>query len=296
MSASPNLARAYLGLALTALFWAGNAVVARGVADSIPPLALAFWRWVLAAAILAPFASRLLWRDRAVLWQRRVPLAILAMLSVGMFNTFLYLAAQSTTAINITLFNATIPVVVAGLAWLLLSDQPSRTRLAGIALGLAGIAAIISRGDWFGLARLALNAGDLWMLAAVAAWGLYSVLLRRYAFPVHPLALLLAQILLGLPMILPFYLWEHAYTGGLDWSLELVPVLGFVGIFPSLLAYLFWNHGVHSVGPSRAALFIYLIPVFASGLAVSFLGEVLQLHHLTGAVLILAGLWLASRS
>ncbi|WP_193222284.1 DMT family transporter [Alkalilimnicola sp. S0819] len=286
---------AYLGLAAAALFWAGNAIVARAVVDLIPPITLVFWRWVIAFLVLSPFALGAVIRDRRLLLARWPKLLVLAALSVGSFNAFLYIAAQTTTAINITLFNATVPMLVVALAWLLQGQRPRLLGMVGIVLGFAGILAIVSGGEWRRVVGLSLNGGDLWMLAAVGVWGLYSVQLRQYGAGLHALSLLWALILLGLPMLLPFYVWELWSSGPLEWQPPILWAFLFVGIFPSLLAYLFWAHGVRQAGPSRASLFIYLIPVFTTVVAVPVLGEQLLWHHLGGGLLILAGLWLASR-
>jgi len=287
-------ALAYTGLVLTALFWAGNAVVARGTVGEIPPVALAFWRWVIALTILSPVGVPRVVRQWRVIRQHWRVLWALATLSVGLFNSLLYLAAQSTGAINITLVNSTIPVVVALLSWLLLGEAPNRVQSTGIAAALLGMLTIVARGDPGVFVGLEFNAGDVIMVAAVLVWGCYSVLLRRHAVPLHPVALLTVLIALGLPVIVPFYLWELASGGGFTPRLGLLPALGYVGVFPSILAYLFWNIGVHRVGPTRAAVFIYLLPVFAAGLAVTFLGESLHLYHAVGGLLILVGLLLAT--
>lgn len=234
-------------------------------------------------------------RQWAVIRARWPALLALAGLSVGAFNTLLYLAAQSTGAINITLVNATIPIVVAVFAWLLLGERVSRIQAFGIAAALAGMLTIVARGDPGVLLAIEINAGDGIMVAAVLVWGGYSVLLRRAAPALPPVALLTVLVAMGLPVILPFYLWELAATGGFRLRAELLPVFLYVGVFPSVLAYLFWNHGVQSIGPTRSAVFIYLLPVFAAVMAVAFLGETLHAYHGVGGLLILVGLYMASR-
>lgn len=285
----------YTGLVLTALFWAGNAVIARGTVGDIPPVALSFWRWVIALALLAPFGLPRVIRQWPVVRTHWRILLALATLSVGLFNTLLYLAAQSTGAINITLVNATIPIVVALFAWTLLGEVVSRLQALGIAAALLGMVTIVARGDPAVLLSVDINVGDGIMAGAVLVWGAYSVLLRRYAPVLHPLTLLTVLVTMGLPIILPFYIWELLVVGSFEPRAGLLPPFIYVGIFPSLLAYLFWNHGVQTIGPTRSAVFIYLMPVFASILAVSFLDERLHPYHAVGGLLILAGLYLVSR-
>lgn len=285
----------YAGLVFTALFWAGNAVIARGTAGEIPPLALSFWRWAIALVLIAPFGLPRVLRQWPQIRARWPALLALATLSVGAFNTLLYLAAQSTGAINISLVNSTIPIVVAVFAWAFLGEAVSRIQAVGIIAALAGMLTIVGRGDIAVLLGVDINLGDGIMVVAVFVWGGYSVLLRQSAPTLHPLALLTMLISLGLPVILPFYLLELALTGGFAFRAGMLPAFAYVGIFPSLLAYLFWNHGVQTIGPTRSAVFIYLLPVFAAILAVAFLGETLHGYHGVGGALILIGLYLASR-
>lgn len=286
---------AYAGLILTTLFWAGNAVVARGVVGEIPPLALSFWRWALALLFLLPFGAPRLWRQRQVLRQRWPSLLALAAFSVGAFNTLLYLAAQSTTALNITLFNSTIPVVVALLARGILGERLRPVQALGIIFALCGMLVIVGQGDWRTFTTFAFQPGDLIMICAVCSWGLFSVLLRRQAVPLDPLAFLTAQVGLGVMLIFPFYLLELLLHGGFTLRPGLVPPFLYVAIFPGIIAYACWNYGVHRVGPARAAMFMYLNPVFAAVLAWVFLGESLHRFHLLGGALILAGLYLTTQ-
>jgi drug/metabolite transporter (DMT)-like permease len=293
---SRTLWLAYAGLILTPLFWAGNAVVGRSVVDTIPPLSLAFWRWVLALVILIPLGLPGILRQWPVIRQRWPSMLLLATFSVSAFNTLLYLAAETTTALNITLINSTIPVMVALLAWLILGDRIRRLQAGGIGLALLGILITVSRGDWQTFTELAFQPGDLLMVTAVFSWGLYSVLLRSQAVPLEPMAFLTVQVALGILVVLPFYLLDLVFfSGGFSVQPGVIPPLLYVAIFPGVLAYAFWNNGVHRVGPAGAAMFMYLTPVFAVALAGLFLGERLNSSHLTGGILIFFGLVLTTR-
>jgi drug/metabolite transporter (DMT)-like permease len=288
---------AYAGLVLTPLFWAGNAVVAKGVVDQIPPMSMSFWRWIIALAILLPFGLPGVLRHKAVIRQHWLSILALATFSVGAFNSLLYLAAMPTSAINIALINATIPIMVALLAWLLLGDRTRPLQALGIALAIVGIATVVARGELAVLTGLQAQAGDLIMVLAVSSWGLFSVLLRRQAVPLPPLTFLTVQIATGALVILPFYLTDLLFiSGGFELNRSTALPMMYFAIFPGILAYGFWNHGVHRIGPSKAAIFMYLTPVFASVLAGVFLGERLGAPHLIGGALILAGLVLATRS
>jgi len=294
LSKIPGLA--YIGLVLTPLFWAGNAVVARATVEHIPPLSMSFWRWVIALALILPFGLPGLWRHRQVIRQHLVTLLVLATFSVATFNSLLYYAAMTTTATNIALINSTIPIFVALLAWLLLGERTRPVQALGIGLAIVGILIVIGRGDLRIIAQLQAQPGDLIIVAAVFSWGVFSVLLRKHVVPLPALTFLTAQILLGTLVILPFYLGDLLwFSGGFELSGSTALPLAFFAIFPGILAYAFWNHAVHEIGPANAAIFMYLTPIFASILAILFLGESLGLYHLFGALLILAGLLLATR-
>ena len=288
---------AYTGLVLTPLFWAGNAVVAKSVVGEIPPLSMSFWRWVIALTILLPFGLPGVWRQRRVIREHSLSILALATFSVAAFNSLLYFAAVTTTATNIALINATIPIMVALLAWLLLGDRTRPLQALGIGLAVLGILAVVARGDISVLTGLRAQPGDLIMVLAVSSWGLFSVLLRRQAVPLLQLTFLTVQIACGTVVILPFFLVDLLFfSGGFELNTSTALPMMYFAIFPGILAYAFWNHGVHRIGPAKAAIFMYLTPVFASVMAGIFLGERLGLFHVIGGLLILAGLFLATRT
>ena len=288
---------AYLGLVLTPLFWAGNAVVAKGTVGEIPPMSMSFWRWIIALCILLPFGLPGLLRHRETIRQHWRSILALATFSVGAFNSLLYLAALTTSATNIALINATIPIIVALLAWLILGDRTRPIQALGIALAIAGIVTVVAKGKLATLTGLQAHPGDLIMVLAVSSWGLFSVLLRRQSVPLPALTFLTAQIAFGAMVILPFYLVDLLFiSGGFEVSESTIPPMLYVAIFPGIMAYSFWNHGVHRIGPSKAAIFMYLTPMYAAVLAGLFLGERLSGFHLVGGSLILLGLILATQA
>lgn len=283
------------GLVVCTLAWAGNALVARATAGLLPPISLSFWRWAVALLLLLPFTVAGLWAHRQVLASRWLRIAVLAALSISSYNTLLYLAAQSTTAINITLVNTGLPVAAFIWSIVLLHQWPTVLTLCGAVLSLLGLLVILSLGEPARLLNLAFNRGDLIMVVAVLTWGLYSVLLRKWMLPVPGLVQLSAMLLFGVPLLLPFYLWELSYTGGLPMQAETFLAVGYTAVFASLVAYLAWNNGVRVLGPGTASLFSYLMPVFAALLSVALLGESLRWYHLVGGLLTFLGLLLATR-
>jgi drug/metabolite transporter (DMT)-like permease len=288
----PNWAKTltpYLMLSLAPLCWAGNIVLARGVADSIPPVAFAFWRWTLASILILPFALRPLAHDWLEITRRWKMLFGLAVLGISSFNTLLYTAVHTTTAINGSLIQTTMPAVIVLLSLVLYREKVSQRQMAGVLLCLLGAGLIVLRGKWQTLLTLSFVQGDLLMIIAVILYGLYSVLLRRRP-PIHPLSFLTATFLLGSAGLLPVYLAELAFVGPFTLSRNIALSILYVALFPSIVAYFCWNKGVDRVGPNRAGLFINLIPVFASLLSVWLLGESIRSFHLGGMALIAGGM------
>lgn len=289
---------AIAGLLLATLCWSGNALVARAVVGEIPPFALSFWRWTLALMVLLPFVARPLWLHRAELRHAGWRLLVLAGLGIAAYNSLLYAAAQTTAAINITLVNTCLPLMTFIGAGLLLGEWPQRRAWLGMAVAAGGLLVLISKGRWSSLSELAFNPGDLIMLLAVADWALYSLLLRRWAaylIPIPPLALLGMLMLLGVPLILPFYLYELAAGARFTLNPHTIAAISYTAIFASLLAYLAWNHAIRVLGAAKAALSNYLMPVFTAVFGWLLLGEGLQPYHWIGAALIFGGLTLGSQ-
>ncbi|WP_369602698.1 DMT family transporter [Hahella sp. SMD15-11] len=284
---------ALAGLAGTSLFWGGNALVARAVHDSIPPLALSFWRWALCGLLMLPWMVRAWQRHRAFIRRHMLQIWILSLTSVAAFNSLLYLAAQHTTAINITLVNTLMPLATVLCATLLLGHRLSVRESLAIVLGFAGVLVVITEGELARVLSLSFNRGDLIMALAMLSWSLYSVLLKKWPMPLPHLDLLAVLVAFGLLQILPFYLWELSRTGPFALTPANLMALGYVAIFPSLLAYAFWNYGVAVAGPGVAAMFSYVTPLLAAALAVPFLGESLLPAHYVGGALLFAGLRLS---
>jgi len=282
--------RPRLLLSLCALFWAGNFVLGRAMHETIPPIGLAFWRWAGACALVLPFVWRPLVREWPLLRASFGRMLLLALLGVSGFNTLVYLGLQTTTATNSVLIQSTMPVQILLLNWLLFRAPVSGRELLSILLSLAGVVLIITagqpgriyEGDW--------NRGQLWVLGAAMIWALYSVLLRWRPADLDPRAFLGFTLLAGWLALLPVYLFEHASGQTVSWNLPTLLTLAYVAIFPSALAYIFWNRGVAMVGANAAGHFIHLMPVFGALMAVLLLGEVFGWHHAAGATLVAAAI------
>ena len=294
MAKPPVPWRPYLLLTLTALFWAGNFVLARGIRELIPPVSLNFWRWTGALFILLPFTLPRLRRQQTLLRRHWRWLALMSVPSIVLFNTFIYAALQSASATNTVLVNATTPIFIVLLAWLAFKERLNPRQLSGVFLSLGGLVFIISRGEWALLNQLRFAPGDLWTLGAALSWSIYSILLRQRPDGIDLLAFLTAIIALGVVILLPLYLVELSIRGGFSLNAASLAGIAYVCIFPSLLAYLFWNRGVERVGPARAGIFMHLMPVFGILLAALFLDERLSDYHMIGMGLIFTGIGLTT--
>lgn len=286
----------YLLLTLSSLFWSGNFVVGRAIRGEIPPVGLNFWRWVIALAILLPFTAPGLWRNRNALRRHWKLLLALGVTGVSAFNSFVYLALQSTLAINAVLLLAATPLAIVAVSWLLFRDTITWAAGAGMAASALGVVTVVSRGDPAFLGEIAFNPGDLWILLAVPTWAVYSVLLKHRPAELPPLTLLGATVSIGVVMLLPVYLLTVAAGARMQMDDPAAyAALLYVAVFASVLAFICWNQGVREVGPNRAGVFINLMPVFAAGLAIVFLGERIAPYHAVAAVLVFGGIILAGR-
>ncbi len=280
-------------LALANLFWAGNIVLGRGVVGMVPPIALAYWRWTGAFLIAVGFAWPYLRRDAATLLRHWRMMLLLSATGIATYNTMSYIGLTSTTALNVLLLQSAGPLVIIVWAFALFGERPTLWQSAGVLVSLIGVAVIAAHGSLDRLLHLSLNRGDVWILAAMVIYGIYAAMFRvRPA--AHPLSFLVAMMGVGSMMILPFYVWEIAQGGRIEGGLPAWLALVYIAVFPSFVAYLFFNRGIELIGATRASQSWHLMPVFGSILAVLFLGETFYLYHAIGIAMIAAGIVLAS--
>ncbi len=280
-------------LALANLFWAGNIVLGRGVVGMVPPIALAYWRWTGAFLIAVGFAWPYLKRDAPTLLCHWRMMLLLSATGIATYNTMSYIGLTSTTALNVLLLQSAGPLVIIVWAFALFGERPTLWQSAGVLVSLIGVAIIAAHGSLDTLLHLSLNRGDVWILVAMVIYGIYAAMFRvRPA--AHPLSFLVATMGVGSMMILPFYVWEIAQGGRIEGSPTAWLALAYIAVFPSFIAYLFFNRGIELIGATRAGQSWHLMPVFGSILAVLFLGETFYLYHAIGIAMIAAGIVLAS--
>ncbi|WP_075997219.1 DMT family transporter [Salaquimonas pukyongi] len=284
----------YILLLLTALFWGGNAVAGKLAVGHVSPFLLTALRWAAAMAIVYLFALPHLKRDLPAIRRNIWFLALLGAIGFTVFNNLMYSSLIYTTAINVAIIQAAMPLIVFLLNFLLFGLRTTGLQLAGFALTLVGVATIASSGSLEVLARLAFNLGDLLMFVAIMTYGAYSVLLKQKP-QMHWLSFISVLGTSALLASLPFVAHE-ALTGTLVWpDLQGWGVVLYTAIFPSILSQVFWMRGLELIGSNRGGVFINLVPVFGSALAITILGERFHLYHAIALVLVIGGVWLSQR-
>jgi drug/metabolite transporter (DMT)-like permease len=284
----------YALLCLPALFWAGNMVLGRAMRNEIPPVAMTFWRWSIAGALLTPFVIRELIAHKGEILRAWKLFFVLGLINVAVFNTLCYAGLRHTTATNAVLLNSTVPVFILLIGWLALREPLSLRQVAGVLLSMIGVIVIVAHGDLEMLFALRLNLGDVWLLIAMVIWAIYTVLLRWSPVRMSTGASLAAMILFGLPPLAVMYAVEVASGAGFTLSSASVATLAYYGVFPSVLAYLFYNRGVVEIGANRAGVFVHLVPVFGFMLSALFLSEPPGLYHVVGMICVFCGIWLCT--
>jgi drug/metabolite transporter (DMT)-like permease len=285
----------YLLLSLTTLFWAGNSVLGRFVAGQIPPVTLATMRWGFAFLVVLPFAFRYLRADWPTIRARFGVMVLLSFVGISIFNTLQYTALQYTTALNVLLLQSAGPLFVAIWSLALLGVRLTWMQAGGLLVSLFGVLIILLHGDLTALRNITLNRGDLIFLFAMAVFGVYPVLILKRP-KMHELSFIAFTFGCGAVLLLPFVALELTTHALPEINRANVITVGYMAIFPSVLAYLCYNRGVHIIGANRASPFLHLGPAMGAAMAILLLGEHLELFHLVGFALVLAGVAVAARS
>jgi len=284
----------YLLLSITALCWAGNAIVGRLAAGHIPPVTLSFTRWSLAFLLILPFAWKHLARDWPAIRGKLGIMILLSMTGISAFNAMQYWALEHTQALNTLLLQSSAPLLVAVWSLILLGVRLTPAQALGVLLSLAGVLAILLHGDLTTLANIDFNKGDLIFIVALAIFGFYSVLsLKRPS--IHGLSFVAFTFGCGAACLIPLLIWELFARPVMQINAGNLLSLFYVAVFPSTLAYLCFNRGVALIGANRAAPFFHVVPVFGTVMSIVFLGERPQAFHFIGFALVLTGVFVASR-
>jgi len=288
--------RAYIFLVLTTLFWAGNFIVGKAASlYEIPPFTLNFYRWLFAWLILAPFTFKEITAKKNYILKNTKLIVILGITSITIFNSIVYYSLNFTQVISGVLMISTIPVMIIIFCWLLKIEKTNVYQILGVIFSLSGVVVIITRADLDILLNLNFNKGDLWMVVAMFSWAMYSALLRKKKFELSQLSLLQTIISAGLIFLLPAYLIELALGYRVSIHLPFVLTLTYVVLFPGLVSFIFWIKGISIIGSNRSGIFLHLIPIFSTILAIIIFKEKFMIYHLIGAILIITGIVLSSK-
>ena len=287
---------AYIFLILTTLFWSGNFIVGKAASlFEIPPFTLNFYRWTFAWLILAPFTLPEIIRKKNYILENIKLITILGITSITIFNSIVYYSLNFTQVISGVLMISTIPVMIIIFCWLFKIEKTNVYQILGVIFSLLGVVVIITKADLNILLNLNFNKGDLWMVVAMFSWAMYSALLRKKKFELSQLSLLQMIISAGLLFLLPAYLIELTLGYRVDIDLPFALTLTYVVLFPGLASFIFWIKGISIIGSNRSGIFLHLMPIFSTILAIIIFKEKFMIYHLFGATLIITGIILSSK-
>tara|TARA_B100001996_G_scaffold367165_1_gene338543 strand:- start:453 stop:1352 length:900 start_codon:yes stop_codon:yes gene_type:complete len=288
--------QAYLFLILTTFFWAGNFIVGKAASlFDIPPFTLNFYRWTFAWLILSPFTIKEIIEKKKYIIENIKLIIILGITSITIFNSIVYYSLNFTQVISGVLMISTIPVMIILFCWLLKIEKTNIYQILGVIFSLSGVIVIITKADLVVLLNLNFNKGDLWMVVAMFSWALYSALLRKKKLELSQLTLLQTIISAGLVFLLPAYLIELSLGYRANIHLPFILTLTYVVLFPGLASFIFWIKGISIIGSNRSGIFLHLIPIFSTIMAIIIFKEKFMIYHLIGAILIITGIILSSR-
>ena len=288
--------KAYIMLFFATLFWAGNFVVGKiAFIENVPPFSLTFFRWLLVWLILIPFTYKEIFKLKRVIIDNLFLLFLLGLTSVGLFNSFIYNALNFTQVINASLFNSAIPAAIILFCFLFKIEKTNRFQILGLIISIFGILSIITKFDLNILLTLNFNKGDILMIGAVISWGIYSAFLKKKNFKVSLLALVHILCTFGLLTLMPQFIFELSQGKSIIFNNNLIYYLVYLAIFPSIGSYYCWAGAVAIIGANRAGIFLSLIPLFSTILAMIFFNEEFYFFHFIGSVLIVLGLFLSNK-
>jgi drug/metabolite transporter (DMT)-like permease len=288
--------KAYIMLILATLFWAGNFTIGKfAYTENVPPYSLAFFRWILVWIILIPFTYKEISKTKTEVKNNLSLFFILGFTSVGIFSSFTYNALNYTQVINASLFNTAIPVSIILVCFLLKIEKTNIFQISGLIISVLGILAIITRLDLNILLTLNFNKGDIYMVIAIISWGIYSAFLKKKIFDISLLSLVHVVCTFGLIILLPAFLFELVQGKTTEINNNLILILFYIAIFPSIGSYYCWAGAVSIIGANRAGIFLSLIPLFSTIFAMIFFNEKFLFFHFIGSVLIILGLFLSNK-
>ena len=290
-----NATKGILFALLATLLWSGNMVIASGIKEHIPPIGLAFWRWTVACLVLAPFAVKSTINDFKIIQTHFIYLVRTAIMGVTIFNTLIYFAGKTTSAINLSLIAISIPLFIVVLSRIIFKEKVSNNKITGIATIITGVLVLISKGSFQALLQINFAAGDILMLLACFFFAYYTILVRKKPAALSPKVFLFSVFVIGTILLFPFYIVEHLYFKKVHFDIKTILIVSYVGICASLISFYFWNEAIRFIGTSKTAMIYYLIPVFSGVLAYFFLNQAIVLTQVISMGIIIVGLFITNK-
>ena len=287
---------AYILLVLTTLFWSGNFIVGKAASTyDIPPFSLNFYRWLFAGLILLPFTFKEILKKKNYIFNNIGFFIILGITSITIFNSTVYYSLYYMQVISGVLMISTIPVWIMFISSILGIEKTSKFQIFGVILSLIGVLFIITKSDMNIIKNLAFNRGDLIMAIGMFAWALYSALLKKKTYEISQITLLEVVIITGLIFLIPIYVLEMNFGNQIVIGKPFMLTLTYVVLFPGLASFFFWIKGIAIIGANRAGVFLHLMPVFGSIMAIILFDEKFMFYHLLGAIFIIGGITLSNK-
>lgn len=285
-----------IGLAVLATFiWSGNFIVARAVNKEVPPISLNFYRWLVGAVIILPFAIQKFKAEWKTVKQSWHYLFWISLTGIALFNTFVYIGAHYTTAINLALIGTTSsPIMSVLFARLFLKEKVGWMKFAGMLVCIIGVLFLLSKGNFRNLVHLQFGEGDLWVLLAAFCFAIYNTMAKKKPAAISPVNFLFVIFSFGTLLVLPFYVWELNHTPAVEWNGKILLSILYLGLGASVICFLLWNRAIKVLGAGRTALFGNLIPVFSSVEAAIILHEQFTWVHIVSMLIVFVGIVLAN--
>jgi drug/metabolite transporter (DMT)-like permease len=291
-----NNFRAYLMLILCAFFWSGNFIVGKfATLYEVPPLTLNFFRWLIVWFILIPITLRDILKNIKIIKKNFYPLLLMSITSISVFNSVVYYSLNFTQVLNGALMISIIPVLIIFISFIFKTEKINLSQIFGLILSITGVVTIVTRLDFTKLINLDLNKGDLWLLVAMLSWAIYSIMLRTHKTELKYLSFMSVIISIGLIFLFPQFLFEFYNHQIIRFNIPVFLITSYVVLFAGLGSYILWNKAVVIVGPNKAGIFLHLMPVFSSFMAIFLLNEELMNFHIIGAIIIIIGIYLSSK-
>lgn len=279
----------FLAPLTTVLIWSGNMTINQLTVGAIAPSSIAFLRWLLALVVMTPFVLPAALRHREEIRRHWPKLALLGLLGMGLWQGLAYVAAETTSATNMGILAAMVPLLTVLLSALILREPPTRGGVAGGILAFIGVTFLLGRGNPLSLLQLEVAYGDALMVVAATCYALYGVMLKRWSMKLPPWVMLYAQVCFAVLLLLPPYLMGPMTPV----DSQNMGLILYAGIPASIITTFLWMRAVRQIGASQASIFINLMPLFSALIAMAFLGEQVAGFHFIGGLLILAGVIMA---